>query len=148
MEDFLGNKISINGKFEKVQKKSLDIEVLCHIKTVNLLELSPAILQEYSKKVQRIQIRVFRARFQVHGQITLSLLIDERGKVTISSITDTLTVKPASQKRKIINGIKFKINNYILIPSPKDKKGNPVKFNWRVTYKVGKYLNRIILNKM
>jgi serine/threonine protein kinase len=118
------------------------------IKTVNLLGLSPSIRQEYMKKVQRISIPVpvRKARFQVHGQITLSLFINEKGKVTVSSFDEQLTVKPARRKKSVVAYIKFSINNISLTP-PKDKGGNPVRFNWRVTFKVGKYLNRIILTK-
>jgi serine/threonine protein kinase len=115
-------------------------------KTVNLLEVSPSLREAYNKRVQRIQILVRKARFQVQGQITLELFIDENGKVSVSSFKDNLTVTPSGQKSKVIDGIKRR-TNYISLPPPKDKDGNPVRFNWRVTYKVGKYLNRIILTK-
>ena len=116
------------------------------VKTVDLLGLSPSILQEYREKVQRIPIPVRKARFQVHGQITLGLFINENGKVTVSSFDEQLTVKPARRKKNVIAYIKFRINNISLTP-PEDKDGNPVRFTWRVTFKVGKYLNKIILTK-
>jgi serine/threonine protein kinase len=116
------------------------------VKTVNLLEVSPPLREGYNKRLQRVQILVRKARFQVQGQITLELFIDENGKVSVSSFKDMLTVTPSGQKSKVIDGIKSRIS-YISLPPPKDKDGNPVRFNWRVTFKVGKYLNRIILTK-
>lgn len=138
-------------KVEKKEEKPKPIKKEVQppeVKTVNLLGLSPAIRQEYLKKVKRIPIPVpvRQARFKVRGQITLSLFINENGKVTISSLDEQLTVEPARRKSSVINYIKFNINRISLTP-PKDKDGNPVRFNWRVTYKVGKYLNRIILTK-
>jgi serine/threonine protein kinase len=136
-------------KVEKREEKPIPVkkEVMSPgVRTVNLLEVSPSLRQTYNKRIKRIQIFVRKARFQVHGQVTLELSIDENGKVSVLSLKDILTVNPAGQKSKVIDGIKRRIS-FISLPHPKDKDGNPVRFNWRVTYKVGKYLNRIILTK-
>jgi hypothetical protein len=136
-------------KIEKKEEKPKPVKKQVkppEVKTVNLLEVSPALREVYNKRLQRIQIIVRKARFQVHGQVTLELLIDEKGKVSVSSVKDMLTVKPEVQQSKAIEGIKRRIS-YISLPPPRDKEGNRVRFNWRITYKVGKYLNRIILTK-
>lgn len=127
----------------KVEKKEVKPP---GVKTVSLLGVSPALREVYNKRLQRIQIIVRKGRFQVHGQVTLELFIDENGKISVSSVKDMLTVKPEPQKGKAIEGIKRRIS-YISLPPPRDKEGNRVRFNWRITYKVGKYLNRIILTK-
>jgi len=102
--------------------------------------------EEYNKLVQRVQIVLRKAGFKAHGQVTLEVSIDEKGNVSVLSLQDMLTVIPEGPKSKVIDGIKQRIS-YITLPPPKDKDGNPVRFNWRITYKVGKYLNRIVLIK-
>jgi tRNA A-37 threonylcarbamoyl transferase component Bud32 len=138
-------------KVEKKEEKSIPVKKEVkppEVKTVNLLGLSPAIRQEYMRKAQRIAIPipVRIVLLQVHGQITLNLFINEKGKVTVSSFNEQLTVVPARRKSNVINLIKFRINNFSLTP-PRDKDGNPVRFNWRVTFKVGKLVSMIHLTK-
>jgi len=138
-------------KVEKVeeQPKPLKREVRTpEVRTVNLLEVSPALREVYNQRVARIQIILRKTRFQlqVRGQVTLEVLIDERGKVSVSSLQDMLIVVPENQKSRVLEVVKQRITS-IFLPPPKDKDGNPVRFNWRLTYKVGKYLNRIILTK-
>ncbi len=129
----------------KVEKKEVQPPA---VRTVNLLEVSPALREVYNQRLQRIQIIMRKTLFQIqiHGQVTVEVFIDERGKISVSSLQDMLTVIPENQKSKVLEGIRERIT-YISLPPPKDKDGNPVRFNWRVTYKVGKYLNRIILIK-
>jgi serine/threonine protein kinase len=127
----------------KIEKK--EVQPLA-VRTVNLLEVSPPLREEYNKLVQQVQIVLRKVGFKAHGQVTLEVSIDERGKVSVLSLQDMLTVNPEGVKSKVIDGIKQRIS-YITLPPPKDKDGNPVRFNWRITYKVGKYLNRIVLIK-
>jgi hypothetical protein len=96
--------------------------------------------------MQRIQIPVLNARFRVQGQISLDLYIDETGNVTVLSVKDILAVNPALRQKQVVATIKKGINHISLSP-PRDKDGHLVRFNWRVTFKVGKYLNKIILIK-
>jgi serine/threonine protein kinase len=138
-------------KVEKVeeQPKPLKKEVKSpEVRTVNLLEVYPALREVYNQRVARIQIILRKTRFQlqVRGQVTLEVFIDERGKVSVSSLQDNLTVIPEVHKSNVLFAIRQKLTS-IPLPPPKDKDGNPVRFNWRVTYKVGKYLNRVILTK-
>lgn len=136
-------------KAEKIeeQPKPIKKEVKSpEVRTVSLLEVSPSLREEYNEKFQRVHILLRRARFQVRGQIILELFINEKGKVSVSSFKDMLTVVPLGQTSNIIDIIKSRVTYISLLP-PRDKGGNPVRFNWRVTYKVGKYLNRIILTK-
>ena len=138
-------------KVEKLeeQPKPLKKEVKSpEVRTVNLLEVSPALREVYNQRVASIQIILRKMRFQlqVRGQVTLEVLIDERGKVSISSLQDNLIVIPEVHKSNVLFAIRQKLIS-IPLPPPKDKDGNPVRFNWRLTYKVGKYLNRVILTK-
>jgi len=116
------------------------------VKTVSILGLSSELQRKNALKVQRIQIPVFRKRFQVKGQITLELLINEHGKVTILSYQDMMTIIPALRERQVKGLIKNRFDNFIF-PKPKDDRGRPVKFKWRLTFKVGKYLDKIILTR-
>ncbi|MGD2092141.1 MAG: protein kinase [Candidatus Aminicenantes bacterium] len=118
------------------------------VRTVNLLEVSPSLREVYNNKLQWIPITVpvRKARFKAFGQITLELLIDERGKISISAFKDMLTVTPEGLKNKVIDGIKRRIS-FIPLPPPRDKEGNRVKFHWRITYKVGKLAHKIFLTK-
>jgi len=136
-------------KVEKTEEKPKPVKKQVKppkIEAVNLLEVSPKLREVYNKRLQRVQIILRQTRFQVHGQITLDLVIDENGRISVSSFKDMLTVTPEGQKSKVIDGIKRRIS-FISLPPPRDKEGNRVKFNWRITYKVGKYLKRIILTK-
>ena len=126
----------------KKQVKPLKIE------TVNLLEVSPKLREVYNDSLQRITITVpmRKARFKAFGQITLELLIDENGRISVSPFKDMLTVNPSALKSNVIYIIKNRISK-ISLPPPRDKEGHRVKFNWRITYKVGKLANRIFLTK-
>jgi len=139
--------VKVEKKEEKPTTIKKEVQPLA-VRTVNLLEVSPALREVYNQRLQRIQIIMRKTLFQIqiHGQVTVEVFIDERGKISVSSLQDMLTVIPENQKSKVLEGIRERIT-YISLPPPKDKDGNPVRFNWRVTYKVGKYLNRIILTK-
>jgi serine/threonine protein kinase len=117
-------------------------------RTVTLLELSKETRNTYSNRIRRIMIplRIRRAGFQIKGQIGVELNIDESGKVSVGSLDETLTVKPERARNLALDIIRRRLNG-ISLPPPKDKQGEPVKFRWRVTYKVGKYLNKVILTK-
>ncbi len=118
------------------------------VRTVTLLELPKETLNTYSNRIRRIMIplRIRRAGFQVKGQIGVELNIDESGKVTVGSLDETLTVTPERARNLALDIIRRRLNG-ISLPPPRDKQGGPVKFQWRVTYKVGKYLNKLILTK-
>jgi hypothetical protein len=117
------------------------------VKTVSLLGLAPDMRIDYNSRIQRIQIPLLNARFKVMGQIELNLFIDEKGKVTILTFKERLNVEPVRHKGRIKAIIGRKINN-IYLPPPKNKNGESVKVsNWRVTFKVGKFFNKLILAK-
>lgn len=117
------------------------------VKTVSLLGLAPDIRKTYNSRMQRLQFPLINARFKVTGQIELNLFINEKGKVTVLAFKDRLTVNPARHKNRVKNFIGRKING-IYLPPPKNKNGESVKVsNWRVTFKVGKFFNKLILTK-
>jgi serine/threonine protein kinase len=120
-------------------------------KTATLLDLSLELRKNYYSQMQRIQIilpKIPKPRFQVKGHIALNLLIDGRGRLRIQTFDDSLlTVLPARLKGRVYSIIKNKLNRMSL-PPPKNKAGETVQVpNWRVTFKVGKFYNRIILTK-
>ena len=100
----------------------------------------------YTQRIRRIQIPVRKARFQIHGHISVELNIDESGKVTVGSLDETLTIKPERARNLALDVIRRRLNG-IALPPPKDKQGEPVQFQWRVTYKVGKLGKIVFLNK-
>jgi len=81
--------------------------------------------------------------------LIVKLRINEYGKVSVQQINqDYLTIKPKSSKKKLLRGIWLKLKSVIFLP-PKDKNGNKVILeNWRVTFRVSKYKNKIILRKV
>ncbi|MCX6582286.1 MAG: serine/threonine-protein kinase [Candidatus Aminicenantes bacterium] len=117
------------------------------IKTATLLDLHPDVLREYSAMLERLQIPVLNPKLKIIGQIVVNLAIDENGKITIQNFQDMIKVTPLLQETQVKIAIARKING-ISLPPPKNKNGEPVKVsNWRVTFKVGKFLNNIILTK-
>ncbi len=117
--------------------------------TVSLLGLHPDLRRVYNRRMERIRIALppRAALLTVKGQLLLTLFINEAGKVSVLSYNDNVTVTPRRQKSRVEKIIRMRING-IPLPPPTDKNGNPVKLgNWRVTYKVGKLFNKIILTK-
>ena len=118
-------------------------------RTVSLLGLHPGLRKTYEQRMGSItiQLPLREARFKVTGQVVLTLAISESGKITIESHEDMMKVTPPLQKMKVKTIIGRKIGG-TLLPPPTDKDGKPVRLdNWRVTYKVGKLFNKIILTK-
>ncbi|NIM14082.1 MAG: protein kinase [Candidatus Aminicenantes bacterium] len=115
-------------------------------RTVTLLDLPKEKLKMYKRRIWRLQIPVRKAGFQIHGHISVELNIDESGKVTVGSLDETLTVKPEWARNRALDIIRKRLNG-ISLPPPTDKQGEPVQFQWRVTYKVGKFMNKVILTK-
>lgn len=97
--------------------------------------------------LERLQVPVLNPKLKIIGQIVVNLAIDENGKITIQNFQDMIKVTPVLQEKQVKIAIARKINS-ISLPPPKNKNGEPVKVsNWRVTFKVGKFLNNIILAK-
>jgi len=117
------------------------------IKTATILDLHPDVRREYSTMLERLQVPVLNPKLKIIGQIVVNLAIDENGKITIQNFQDMIKVTPVLQEKQVKIAIARKINS-ISLPPPKNKNGEPVKVsNWRVTFKVGKFLNNIILAK-
>ena len=136
-------------KHEKIPKKEVKPPP---VKTATLLDLPLELRKSYNSRLQRIQIILPKAlplpRFQVKGHINFNLFIDDRGRLSIQTFNDDmLKVIPARLRRRVQSIIKNKMNRIFLDP-PKNKAGETVQVpNWRVTFKVGKFFNKIILTK-
>ncbi len=147
-------KIKINKEKEKEEKKKKKI-IKKQIKKVSLFKLKPEINKAYLTKVKNIRIIVnknkdfFMNSVEISGQLIVKLRINEYGKVSVQQINqDNLTIKPQLSKKKLLRGIWLKLKSINFI-SPIDKKGNKVILeNWRVTFRVSKYKNKIILRKV
>lgn len=126
-----------------VSKKDVKPEI------VSLLGLHPDLRRAYNRDIARIAIKLplLAARLKVMGQVVLTLFIDQKGDVSVLSYKDMVSVFPRKQENRVKKIIRARINDINLQP-PTDRDGNPVQLgNWRVTYKVGKFLNKIILTK-
>lgn len=138
------------AKIEQTPKAVLKTETPAppqQIKTATLLDLHPDTRREYNSIMERLQVPVLNPNLKIMGQIVVNLAIDENGKITIQSFQDMIKVTPVLQENQVKIAIGRKINN-ISLPPPKNKNGESVKVsNWRVTFKVGKFLNKIILTK-
>ncbi len=137
-------------KPEKIPQKEVKPSPL-PVKTATLLDLPLELRKNYNFQMQRIQItlpQVPKPRFLVKGHIVLNLFIDGRGRLSIQTFNDDmLNVIPDRLKVRIQDIIKNRLNRMSLIP-PKNKAGETVQVpNWRVTFKVGKFFNKIILTK-
>ncbi len=117
------------------------------IKNATLLDLHSDVRREYNSIMERLQIPILNPNLKIMGQIVVNLTIDENGKITIQTFQDMIKVIPILQENQVKIAISRKINS-ISLPPPKNKNGESVKVsNWRVTFKVGKFLNKIILTK-
>lgn len=116
------------------------------VKVANLLDLPQETRMVYKNSMQRIEIQIMNPKMQVFGRMSVDLLVDEMGKVTMLSFEDALTVIPPRSRGYVLNTVRYRINA-ISLPPPKNKKGEPVRFRWRITYKIGKFGNKLFLNK-
>lgn len=137
---------SIRQARERKQRK---IESAESVKLATLLDLDPELRKTYNNYLQRIQLEIPKigAMFQVKGSITCSLAIDENGQVRVESLEENLEITPPRREQNVKGIITHKINTLTLAP-PKNKNGQSVRItNWRVTFKVVKYMNTINLIK-
>jgi hypothetical protein len=100
----------------------------------------------YNDRLQRVNIPVMRAGYRVNGQVFLDLSVDEAGRLNVLSMTEVLNVFPEEQKNRLLTVIETRFNAISFVP-PRDKDEQPVRFKWRLTYKVGKLGKNIILIK-
>jgi serine/threonine protein kinase len=126
---------------EKIEKKE-------EVRTVTLLELPRETLLEYNREIERIEIQLplRKAAFRAHGPMSVTLYVNETGNVSVLSLKENLVVIPEQVRKNVLGVIRMKLNT-IKLPAPKDKQGQPVRFQWRLPYKVGKFGNKIILTK-
>ena len=105
-------------------------------------------INAYNQAIKKIEILKLMGGIRVLGQISLSLKVRTDGKITIQKINDSaLKIYPLDARRNIKVRILRKISSIYLSP-PIDKKGMGVMVsNWRVSYSVGTFMNKIILRR-
>jgi hypothetical protein len=126
-----------------------------NIKTISLFRLNQKLFKSYLSKIDTVRITVnenrlyFKNKITINGQLNIKVKIDEFGKLTFLEINqNNLIIKPFVYKKNIIRRIWKKLTNIKFKP-PIDKRGNKVILgNWRVTFIVSKFKNKIILRKV
>lgn len=124
-----------------------------NVRTVTLLGIDPELRKEYNKQMEHITFLLpvrlpISAIAQVKGQVILQLGISSRGKIEITDAdSEGLSVNPPRAKIRFMEILREKMNKTFVTP-PTDKDGKTVRLsNWRVTFKVGKFNDKIILTK-
>jgi len=138
----------------KTDKKT-KTDIKKNIKTISLFRLNQKLFKSYLSKIDTVRITVnenrlyFKNKVTINGQLNIKAKIDESGQLTFLEINqNNLIIKPFVYKKKIIRRIWEKLTNIKFKP-PIDKKGNKVILgNWRVTFIVSKFKNKIILRKV
>ncbi|MCK4941930.1 MAG: hypothetical protein KAS65_00065, partial [Candidatus Aminicenantes bacterium] len=130
---------------EKTKSKTHQVP---QTRTVKLIELPPQMVNAYNQAIKRIEVLKLMRGIRVLGQISLSLKVREDGKITIQHINDSaLKIHPLNARGNIKVRILRKISS-IYLPPPIDRKGIGVMVsNWRVSYSVGTFMNKIILRR-
>jgi len=114
---------------------------------VTILDLPLELRQRYNDRMQRIIIPVLKSGFQVGGQVSVNLLVNETGSLTVLSMDNLIAVSPEEEKSRVSTLIETRLNALSLMP-PRGKDGEPVRFKFRITFKVGKFGKTIILTKL
>jgi predicted negative regulator of RcsB-dependent stress response len=117
-------------------------------RTVKLIELPAQMINSYNEAIKRIEILKLARGIKALGQISLSLKVRADGKIVIQQVNDSaLKVFPPGARRNIKIRILRKIGTIFLTP-PIDKKGMGVTVsNWRISFSVGTFMNKIILRR-
>jgi hypothetical protein len=118
-------------------------------KTVGLSALPTEIRKNYLKETAIISIRGIPPGITINeqrDQITLTLIINEKGNVKINEMmANNLQVEPGRQKRNLEQKIREHIEGMSL-PPPRNKAGYPVKVKtWRFPFKVNIFSRKLIL---
>lgn len=117
-------------------------------RTVKLIALPSQMINTYNESIKKIEILKLSRGIKALGQISLSLKVRPNGKIAIQQVNDSaLKVFPLQARRNIKIRILRKISS-IFLPPPIDKKGIGVMVsNWRVSFSVGTFMNKIILRR-
>ena len=145
-------KEKIQMELEKEKKKKILKKKT--IKKISLFKLDKTIRDSYSSKINLIRVvipkkrKFFIDKGLIKGQLTLKLKINIYGRVSFQNIKqDNLIVIPNIARKNILKGMFNKLQSIRFKP-PLDKKGEKVVLeNWRVTFSVSKYKNKIILKR-
>ncbi len=118
-------------------------------RTVNLSDLSDEIRKKYFEETDVITIDNLPEDITINeqrDQITLSLIINQKGNVKINEMLDkNLEVIPGNQTRTLIQKIRERIEG-LSLPPPRDKNRYLVKVKtWRFAFKVKILEKKLIL---
>ena len=154
---------SVKKKETKTVVKKADLKtdkkaktnIIKKTRTISLFRLNQKLFKSYLSKIDTVRITVsknrlyFKNKVTINGQLNIKVKIDEFGKLTFLEINqNNLIVTPLVYKKKIVRRIWKKLTNIKFQP-PLDKKGNKVILgNWRITFIVSKFKNKIILRKV
>lgn len=115
---------------------------------ISALQLKTELRVKYSAILKRLTIPLIRRNIRIHGFVTVTLNIGKDGRIAVQDIRDdSLNVRAERAKEFFRKIIRRKLSNIPLEP-PRDKNGNTASLaGWRITYKVGKFRNSIVLTK-
>jgi hypothetical protein len=118
------------------------------IRSVKIIDLPPQLINTYNENLKMFEIVKLIRGIRVIGQINLILNVREDGKVSIQRLSDAgLEVNPPNSRKTIISRI-FKKIGTVKLPPPMDRKGFPVRVeNWRLSYSVGTFANKVIFRR-
>ncbi len=117
-------------------------------KTLSISELSPGIVNGFDEQLRRIEIPDIPESLRVMGRIAITIQVDKNGKLSVSNVNIADLTLSDPQSQELIKRSITKKMSRISLTSPKDKKGASVSVKpWTIRYKVGKYLNKLILTR-
>jgi len=114
--------------------------------TATIQDLPEELVSRYYEKIRRIEIPGLPAGVQALGQVNFRLQVTGKGQISVQHIDDTrLTVTDQSQEETIKIMMVKKLNT-VSLPPPNNKSGTAVRItDWKVTFKVGTFEDKIIL---
>lgn len=116
--------------------------------SISLLELQPDLRIIYTATLNRLTIPLLRRNIQIHGIVTVTIDINKSGYILVKEIREDDLNVPGEPVRAFFKKMLERKLTTIRLQEPKDKNGKPaILNNWRITYKVGKFANQIILTK-
>lgn len=118
------------------------------IEMVKIINLPPQMINTYNQAIKNIVIFKISRTVKALGYISLTLVVRPNGKLAIQRLNDSaLNISPPGARKAIKSRILRKISSIKLSP-PIDKNGMSVGVeNWRVSYSVGTFRNKIILRR-
>ena len=140
--------IRVKEGLERERKRIENEKKKTKVETVKIIDLPPQLINTYNQAIKTIVIFRVARYITAIGQISLTLVIRPDGRLSIQQFNDSaLDITPPRARDAVKSRILRKVNSIALTP-PIDKKGLSVGVeNWRISYSVGTFRNRIILRR-